>query len=95
MNNISVHIHYYGVLSLYTRVKSEDLEIPDRTRVEEMLQILIKKNPGIYSQIIGDAEISRSALRIIRNEKLLAAIAFSDYVKNGDKFKLIPAVSGG
>ena len=95
MKNISVQIRYYNVLRLYIGVNSEDLEIPEETTVIEMLQMLVKKTPDVFSQVIGDAEINKSALRIFRNEKLLTESGFSDYVKNGDVFKLIPAISGG
>ena len=95
VKTISVHIRYYGVLPLYIGVKNEALDIPDGTTVAEIMQVLINRNSNIFNQIIGDSDISKSALRIFRNETLLTAVTFSDYAQDGDKFKIIPAVSGG
>ncbi|BAQ61752.1 molybdenum cofactor biosynthesis protein MoaD [Geminocystis sp. NIES-3708] len=83
-NLITVKVKLFAIYSEICKEKELTLNIPDQSKVKDILDIIIQKQPSLKNW----ENITKLAVN-------LEFVSPNFEVKNGDEIALIPPVSGG
>ncbi|MEM0100286.1 MAG: MoaD family protein [Desulfurococcaceae archaeon] len=89
-----MRVRYYLWLANKTKIKEEDVELPDDSTLDVLLKKISENKPEDARRIIQEIADGKSEFIILLNSKT-PTNGLKTQLKDGDEVSLMPPVSGG
>jgi molybdopterin converting factor small subunit len=93
--SIEVKVRYFGVLELYAGARTKTMILPEKSTLQDLLDLLINVNPPVYQKLFTKKTTEEPFIRVMVNEKLIDESDFSIQLEQNDVVILMPGISGG
>ncbi len=96
VKGLEVEVRFFALVRERAGLKEERVELPEGSSMNDLIEVLVGRHPGLGEYIFDNREQIRDFLSFsVNNVDIWSLDGFDTRLRDGDRVFLIPPLGGG